>query len=120
MLEPNDGRLAETIAATGANGAPDAFVQDLFGRVPAEDLAPYGPGDLAGIAAASYAHLSAPRTANAADIRLIDVEVARRGRPRDRPFVDSANVMKPSLLASTLAALVESGSEPLLVAHPIL
>src|SRR5689334_19262311 len=120
MLEPNDGRLAETIAASGANGAPATFVQDLFGRVPAEDLAPYGPGDLAGIAAASYAHLSAPRTANAADIRLIDVEVARRGRPRDVTVLDVVNDDKPFLLDSTLAALVEYGYEPLLVAHPIL
>ena len=68
-LEQNGDRLAETVAASQANGAtaavPPQFIQDLFGRVPAEDLAPYAPGDLADIAAAAYAHLSAPRTVGA-------------------------------------------------------
>src|SRR5215212_3861604 len=119
MLEPNGGRLAETIAVFQTNGAPAAFVQDLFGRVPSEDLEPYVPGDLAEIAAASYAHLSAPRTADAPDIRLIDMAVMRRGRRRDITVLDVVNDNKPFLLDSTLAALVEHGYEPLLVAHPI-
>ena len=117
-------RLTETVAASQADGAtpdvPPQFIQDLFGRVPAEDLAPYAPGDLAEIAAAAYAHLSAARTAGVPDIRLIDFEVERAGRRRDITVLEVVNDNMPFLLDSTLAELAEQGGEPLLVAHPIL
>ena len=117
-------RLTETVAASQADGAtpdvPPQFIQDLFGRVPAEDLAPYAPGDLAEIAAAAYAHLSAARTAGVPDIRLVDFEVERAGRRRDITVLEAVNDNMPFLLDSTLAELAEQGGEPLLVAHPIL
>src|SRR3954471_25023491 len=117
-------RLTETVAASQADGAtpdvPPQFIQDLFGRVPAEDLAPYAPGDLAEIAAAAYVHLSAARTAGVPDIRLIDFEVERAGRRRDITVLEAVNDNMPFLLDSTLAELAEQGGEPLLVAHPIL
>src|SRR5215207_5213484 len=123
-LEQNGDRLVETVAASQANGAtaavPPQFIQDLFGRVPAEDLAPYAPGDLADIAAAAYAHLSATRTAGAPDIRLTDLEVERGGRRRDITVLEAVNDNMPFLVDSTLAELTGQGCEPMLVAHPIL
>ena len=122
--EQNGDRLAETIAASQANGAtaavPPQFIQDLFGRVPAEDLAPYAPGDLADIAAAAYAHLSAPRTVGAPVICLTDLEVERGGRRRDITVLEALNDNMPFLVNSTLAELAEQDYEPMLVAHPIL
>jgi len=53
-LEQNNrsaGRSTETVAASQTDRAgpdvPPAFIQDLFGRVPAEDLGAYAPSDLA-------------------------------------------------------------------------
>ncbi|MBM6593771.1 NAD-glutamate dehydrogenase [Microvirga pudoricolor] len=117
---PTGNRLAqETIAALKDSDVPDTFVQDLFGRVPSEDLAPYTPGTLAGLASAAYEHLKAPRSGGA-DIRLVDLEVEHEGRRKDVTVLEVVNDNMPFLLDSTLAEIVDEGYEPLLVAHPIL
>ncbi len=98
---------------------PPIFVPVLFGRVPAEDLAPYSSSALADLAAAAYEHLRSPRR-QGADIRLLDLEVEREGRARDVTVLEVVNDNMPFLLDSTLAEIVDEGYEPLLVAHPIL
>ncbi|KAB0266441.1 NAD-glutamate dehydrogenase [Microvirga brassicacearum] len=98
---------------------PPTFVPVLFGRVPAEDLAPYSSLALADLAAAAYAHLRSPRSKHA-DIRLLDLEVERDGRSREVTILEVVNDNMPFLLDSTLAEIVDEGYEPLLVAHPIL
>lgn len=110
---------AERFAARHPN-VPSEFLFYLFSRVPGEDIAPYSPQALADLAATAYAHLSAPRASDAADIRLIDLEIERQGRRRDITAVEVVNANMPFLLDSTLAEIAAQGYEPRLVAHPIL
>src|SRR3712207_3631413 len=113
---------AEAVAVLEAGHAavPPSFVRDLYGRVPPEDLASYAPQTLAELAAEAYEHLKAPRAGPGADVRLLDVEVERKGRRRDVTVLEIVNDNMPFLLDSTLAEIVDGGYEPLLVAHPIL
>ena len=71
------------VASAGDGTCRASSSATLFGRVPEEDLAPYTPQALADLAAAAYAHLSAPRRTDGADLRLIDLEVERGGGRRD-------------------------------------
>ncbi|HEX8168371.1 MAG TPA: hypothetical protein VF601_21615, partial [Beijerinckiaceae bacterium] len=106
--------------AAARPGVPRDFARLLYGRVPEEDLAPYSPQALADLAATAYGHLSAPRTGDGADLRLIDLEVERQGRRREVTAIEVVNDNRPFLLDSTLAELTDQGYEPRLVAHPIL
>ncbi|HKH33080.1 MAG TPA: NAD-glutamate dehydrogenase domain-containing protein, partial [Beijerinckiaceae bacterium] len=116
------GFLDEAAAqlASARAGIPPEFPRILFGRVPQEDLAPYSPAALADLAATAFEHLAAPRQGEAADIRLIDLEVERQGKRRDITAIEVVNANMPFLLDSTLAEIVDQGYEPRLVAHPIL
>ncbi|HZH52763.1 MAG TPA: NAD-glutamate dehydrogenase [Microvirga sp.] len=125
MLEtPTSGSelTAEAVAVleAGHKPIPSTFLQDLFGRVPPEDLACYSPKTLADLAVEAYEHLKAPRAGGSADVRLVDFEVERGGRRRDETVLEIVNDNMPFLLDSTLAEIVDEGYEPLLVAHPIL
>jgi glutamate dehydrogenase len=113
---------AEAVAVleSGPRPIPSTFLQDLFGRVPTEDLASYSPKALADLATEAYEHLKAPRRGGGPDIRLIDLEVERNGRRRDVTVLEVVNDNMPFLLDSTLAEIVDEGHDPLLVAHPIL
>ncbi len=113
---------AEAVAVleSGPRPIPSTFLQDLFGRVPTEDLASYSPKALADLATEAYEHLKAPRRSGGPDIRLIDLEVERNGRRRDVTVLEVVNDNMPFLLDSTLAEIVDEGHDPLLVAHPIL
>ncbi|MET0742641.1 MAG: NAD-glutamate dehydrogenase, partial [Microvirga sp.] len=122
---PTSGRLtAEAVAALNDPDIPATFVQNLFGRVPVEDLAPYTPRTLAGLATAAYEHLKAPRPGGAdlrpSDLRLVDLEIEHEGRRKEVTILEAINDNMPFLLDSTLAEIVDEGYEPLLVAHPIL
>ena len=116
---------ADLVAAAGAEldhaGRPGAVVRDLYGRVPPDDLAPYDPQALASLAGDAYHRLKRPRRAKSPpEPRLVDVTVARDGRPQDLTLVEVVNDNRPFLLDSTLMALDAEGLSPLLVAHPIL
>jgi glutamate dehydrogenase len=113
---------AEAVALleAGHTAVPPTFVRDLYGRVPPEDLASYAPQTLAALAADAYEHLKAPRAGEGEDVRLLDVEIERKGRRRDVTVLEIINDNMPFLLDSTLAEIVDGGYEPLLVAHPIL
>ncbi|NIX75341.1 NAD-glutamate dehydrogenase [Microvirga terricola] len=113
---------AEAVAVleAGHKAIPSTFVQDLFGRVPPEDLASYSPQALAELAASAFEHLKAPRSGGGTDLRLVDLEVERGGRHHDVTVLEIVNDNMPFLLDSTLAEIVDEGYEPLLVAHPIL
>src|SRR5215218_3846720 len=85
---PTSGRLtADAVAALNDPEIPATFVQNLFGRVPVEDLAPYTPRTLAGLAMAAYEHLKAPRPGGAdlrlGDLRLVDLEIEHEGRRKE-------------------------------------
>ncbi|MDF2973873.1 MAG: NAD-glutamate dehydrogenase, partial [Microvirga sp.] len=113
---------AEAVAVleAGHKATPPTFVRDLYGRVPSEDLAFYSPKSLADLASEAFEHLKASRTAEGADVRLLDVEVEREGRRQDVTVLEIVNDNMPFLLDSTLAEIVDQGYDPLLVAHPIL
>ncbi len=122
--EPWHGRIQLLGAAStllSADGGPGAFVGDLFGRVPFEDLVPYTAGGLADLAAAAHRRLAGPDGRSSLGIPLLrDATVERDGRLRDITVVELVNANRPFLLDSTLAELGEQGLTPLLVAHPIL
>ncbi len=107
------------IATANPDGAAD-FARILFGRVPADDLAPYPPQVLAELAAAARSHLSLPRRPGMGSVRLTDRELDLGGARRELTILEAINDDMPFLLDSTLADLVERGLEPRLVAHPIL
>ncbi|HEX2552409.1 MAG TPA: NAD-glutamate dehydrogenase [Microvirga sp.] len=117
---PGSDLTASAAALLAGRGVPPDFARDLFGRVPAEDLAAYAAETLAALAAGAYAHLAAPRVPGQPDLRLSDVEVERRGRRREVTVIEVVNDNMPFLLDSTLAEIVDQGYEPALVAHPIL
>src|SRR3712207_6163487 len=54
------------------------------------------------------------------DVRLVDLEIERKGRRREVTVLEVVNDNMPFLLDSTLAEIVDQGYEPKLVAHPIL
>src|SRR3712207_3940572 len=54
------------------------------------------------------------------DVRLVDLEIERKGRRREVTVLEVVNDNMPFLLDSTLAEIVDQGYEPVLVAHPIL
>ena len=122
--KPSEGSAltAEAVAVLEASRTtvPPSFVGDLFGRVPAEDVAAYSAQALADLASQAFEHLKAPRAERSADIRLVDLTVDRHGRRRDMTILEVVNDNMPFLLDSTLAELVDQGYEPNLVAHPIL
>jgi glutamate dehydrogenase len=113
---------AEAVAVleAGRTSVPPAFVRDLFGRVPGEDLAVHSPQALADLAAAAFEHLKGPRQQGTPSLRLVDIEIERAGQRRDITVLEVVNDNMPFLLDSTLAEIVEDGYEPSLVAHPIL
>ena len=115
------GLIEEAGATLDRAGRPGAFVRDLYGRVPPDDLAPYDPQALAGLAGDAYDRLKRPRRPGSPpEPRLIDVTVARAGRPTDLTLVEIVNDNRRFLLDSTLMGLAAEGLAPLLVAHPIL
>jgi glutamate dehydrogenase len=111
---------AAAVLETSRTAVPPSFVVDLFGRVPAEDLASYSPEGLANLAAAAFEHLRARRADAGPDLRFSDLEIEREGRRRDMTVLEVINDNMPFLLDSTLAEIVDQGYEPILVAHPIL
>ncbi|GEO97910.1 NAD-glutamate dehydrogenase [Methylobacterium haplocladii] len=116
-----EGLIESASALVGRDRGPEAFVRDLFGRVPSEDLARYSVQALGSLAVAAHEHLAATRrTGGAADARLVDITVERDGRARDLTVVEVVNDNRAFLLDSTLAELNGQGLMPLLVAHPIL
>jgi glutamate dehydrogenase len=107
-------------ADTGRATEQAELVDKLFGRVPAEDLAAYTPATLGDLAASALDHLGGPFARGVPDIRFVDREIERNGRPRDITIVEIVNDNMPFLLDSTLGEIVEQGYEPKFVAHPIL
>ncbi|WP_336486723.1 NAD-glutamate dehydrogenase [Methylobacterium nigriterrae] len=115
------GLIEAAAALVERQGHPGGFVNDLFGRVPPEDLAPYAAEALAAIATAARRHLADPHPPGApAGLWLRDLTVERGGRERDLTILEVVNDNRPFLLDSTLAELANQGLAPLLVAHPIL
>lgn len=111
---------ADAEAENRRGAAPPDFVEALFGRVPAEDLAAYPTQSLSELAARAYEHLRALRAEGIPDLRLLDLELERNGKLREVTVVEVVNENMPFLLDSTLAEIVDQGYEPKLVAHPIL
>ncbi len=115
------GLIDSAAEAVARRGGPGGFVRDLFGRVPPEDLAPYGAESLADLAGRAREFLAHPRRpGDPARLRLSDESVIREGRPREVTILEIVNDNRPFLLDSTLAALTAHGLTADLVAHPIL
>nr|WP_245421958.1 NAD-glutamate dehydrogenase [Alsobacter soli] len=103
----------------GQGRVPESFVEALFARVSAEDLALYSAPDLAAFAASAFEHLSSPRRSGHEDIRFTDRRVEIGGHERDITVVEILNDNMPFLLDSTLAELSDRGLAVRFVAHPI-
>jgi len=108
---------AVSILQSDRKAAFPEFARDLFGRVPAEDLAKLSASELADLAQSAYGHLGALRPPGTVNIRLID---GNSEGSRELTVVEVVNDNMPFLFDSTLAELIDRGYEPGLVAHPIL
>lgn len=109
-------REAADRSGAAQDAPPDAFVEALFGRTAAADLAPYPAENLAALARAAWAHL-ASRTPGGHDIRLTDHDFGGAG---DITVLEIVNDDMAFLLDSVLAELGDRGLSVRLVAHPIL
>ena len=120
----NDQVTATIEAATALLGRrpeiPRDFVAALFGRVAAEDLAPYGPRAVAALAERAWSLLSV-RQGGIAKIRFeAPVGVAAGDHLAEVSVLEIANDDMPFLVDSVMAELVERGLEVRLVVHPVL
>lgn len=111
---------AVAILESDQNAASPEFVRDLFGRVPAEDLAKLSATELADFSRHAFEHLSVLRLPGQVNIRLIDSDNDGGESPHELTVVEVVNDNMPFLFDSTLAELIDRGYEPGLVAHPIL
>ncbi|MGL4441925.1 MAG: NAD-glutamate dehydrogenase [Bosea sp. (in: a-proteobacteria)] len=118
--------MAKKTLGKDATDAPTAaadlkvFVDLLFGRVAAEDLARYDADDLSRFASGALSALTMARTSHAAHVTLRDEAVSHAGIKREITIIEVVNDNMPFLLDSTLAELTDQGIEPDLVAHPII
>ncbi|MFD2249611.1 glutamate dehydrogenase [Pseudochelatococcus lubricantis] len=112
-------RVEGGLSEEGAS-APGWFVEALLGQVAAEDLTVYPETFLAALVEEAFGHLTQRRLRGQPSIRLTDHETETTTGARQITVVEIVNDNRPFLLDSTLAAVVDLGFEPLLVAHPII
>ncbi|WP_020181183.1 NAD-glutamate dehydrogenase [Methylopila sp. M107] len=110
--------IRETASRAGAtqDGPPPDFVEALFGRTAASDLAPYPPATLALLAQSAWDHLGS-RTRGGHDVRLTDRDFGGAG---DITVVEILNDDMAYLLDSVLSELADRSLNVRFVAHPIL
>jgi glutamate dehydrogenase len=96
-----------------------ALTGDLFGKVSVEDLAAYGPAEIAAFVR-SASSLIARRTPGNHLIRISDQTIGGRGkRRREITLVELLNDDMPFLVDSVIGEIEDFGAEIRLVAHPV-
>ncbi len=109
-------------ALDGAGDPPylGALAADLFGKVSVEDLAVYGPTEIAAFTR-SAASLIAGRSAGTHLIRVSDPPSAGHGRRhQDITLVEVLNDDMPFLVNSVISEIEDFGASIRLVAHPVI
>ena len=101
-----------------AGRAPADVALRLFARAAPEDLLRYSPGELAELAAGTWAFLQ-ERKAGAPKIRVYAPPYAAGGEMKNISVLELINDDKPFLLDSVMGELAEFGVEVRLVAHPV-
>ncbi|HEY7765408.1 MAG TPA: NAD-glutamate dehydrogenase domain-containing protein, partial [Aestuariivirgaceae bacterium] len=106
--------LSDALATMGSEDL-EIFGRSLFAGVPAEDVARYGPEDLADLARDSFDFLQ-QRVRGTPKIRIFN----RKGAFDEVTIVEIINDDMPFLVDSMLAVLNERGHEIQLLLHPVL
>ncbi|MEJ1159791.1 NAD-glutamate dehydrogenase [Prosthecomicrobium sp. N25] len=111
-------RLEDLFARLGAETDLRRFAEALLSRAPAEDLAPYAPGDLAAVVGEAWERLQTRRLGRPR-VHVADAP-AGEGALESVTIVEVLNDNMPFLVDSVMGELTESGLTVRLVLHPIL
>ncbi|HET8972481.1 MAG TPA: NAD-glutamate dehydrogenase, partial [Pseudolabrys sp.] len=99
-------------------GIPAGFIEQLYGRVVPEDVARYGPDDLATLAARAYDFM-AERKPGAPKIRCETIELEHSADRNSVTVVEIVNDDMPFLVDSVMGEITERRLDVRLVAHPM-
>jgi glutamate dehydrogenase len=97
---------------------PTGFIEQLYGRVVPEDVARYGPDDLATLAARAYDFMT-ERKPGAPKIRCETIELEHSADRNSVTVVEIVNDDMPFLVDSVMSEIAERKPEIRLVAHPV-
>ena len=113
-------RLVDDVATRlAASGVPADFARHLFSRAAPEDIGRYGAGELAQLAANSWAFFG-QRTPGLPKIRVLSPPLIAGSELKSISVVEIINDDKPFLLDSVMGALTEYNLAIRLVAHPVM
>jgi glutamate dehydrogenase len=99
-------------------GIPAGFIEQLYGRVVPEDVARYGPDDLATLAARAYDFM-AERKPGAPKIRCETIKLEHSADRNSVTVVEIVNDDMPFLVDSAMGEITERRLDVRLVAHPM-
>jgi glutamate dehydrogenase len=99
-------------------GIPAGFIEQLYGRVVPEDVARYGPDDLATLAARAYDFM-AERKPGVPKIRCETIELEHSADRNSVTVVEIVNDDMPFLVDSVMGEITERRLDVRLVAHPM-
>ena len=97
---------------------PAGFIEQLYSRVVPEDVARYGPDDLATLAARAYDFM-AERKPGAPKIRCETIKLEHSADSNSVTVVEIVNDDMPFLVDSVMGEITERKPEIRLVAHPV-
>ena len=97
---------------------PVGFIEQLYGRVVPEDVARYGPDDLATLAARTYDFM-AERKPGAPKIRCETIKLEHSADRNSVTVVEIVNDDMPFLVDSVMGEITERRLDVRLVAHPM-
>ena len=97
---------------------PVGFIEQLYGRVVPEDVARYGPDDLATLAARTYDFM-AERKPGAPKIRCETIKLEHSADRNSVTVVEIVNDDMPFLVNSVMGEITERKLDVRLVAHPM-
>ena len=97
---------------------PADFIEQLYGRVVSEDVARYGPDDLATLAARAYDFIS-EREPGAPKIRCETIKLEHSADRNAVTVVEIVNDDMPFLVDSVMGEITERRLDARLVAHPM-
>ena len=97
---------------------PAGFIEQLYGRVVPEDVARYGPDDLAALAARAYDFM-VERRPGTPKIRCETIKLEHSADRNSVTVVEIVNDDMPFLVDSVMGEITERKLEVRLVAHPM-
>ncbi|MBI4366430.1 MAG: NAD-glutamate dehydrogenase [Deltaproteobacteria bacterium] len=110
---------AGTALGQSRNDIPPGFIAQLYARAVPEDVARYGTGDLAALAARAYDFL-AERQPGSPKLRCETVTLTDSGEREAISVIEIVNDDMPFLLDSVMGEIADRRLDVRLVSHPVL